>query len=331
VIGFEVGLADLDPRRLASGEWDEVVFVGEVICWLAERMDYLEKDEAVDGDLAQRESGDERAIEEGTPKTSERLQYHVRADSPSTATSAPSFRSFGASLGRSDSLVSAVTDLSLLRGPQHTPPHPRHAVDDEDLEVPPEPFTPPRASSPMPQHWTDRSAGETSLSLFGGSAPAETSSPVRRPLDDTTISSYCYCGATDPDESGATFCTCTCAQSTSSVLGWSEETVTARRPDVSSSVRYDGWLEEVDVSKEVSEWEGIYGKSRRRGSHAAGRTRMPRAALDSSSTPRAAASAAPRITTRLTSPTQHTLALLKERARLLNELAGVRARSLGVR
>ena len=34
VLGEDVGLSAVDPRRLAAGEWDEVVFVGEVLCWL---------------------------------------------------------------------------------------------------------------------------------------------------------------------------------------------------------------------------------------------------------------------------------------------------------
>ncbi|TFK52678.1 hypothetical protein OE88DRAFT_1436621 [Heliocybe sulcata] len=34
IIGENVGLSDMDPRRLAAGEHEEVVFVAEVLCWL---------------------------------------------------------------------------------------------------------------------------------------------------------------------------------------------------------------------------------------------------------------------------------------------------------
>lgn len=35
VLQTDVGLSSLDPRRLASGEWDEVVFIAELLCWVA--------------------------------------------------------------------------------------------------------------------------------------------------------------------------------------------------------------------------------------------------------------------------------------------------------
>lgn len=37
VLRTDIGLSDIDPRRLARGEWDEVVFVGETLCWLGRR------------------------------------------------------------------------------------------------------------------------------------------------------------------------------------------------------------------------------------------------------------------------------------------------------
>ena len=34
VLQEDVGLSKIDPRRLAAGEWKEVMFVGELLCWL---------------------------------------------------------------------------------------------------------------------------------------------------------------------------------------------------------------------------------------------------------------------------------------------------------
>lgn len=34
ILGMDVGLSDVDPRRLAKGEWDEVVYVAEILCWI---------------------------------------------------------------------------------------------------------------------------------------------------------------------------------------------------------------------------------------------------------------------------------------------------------
>ncbi|KAH7923358.1 hypothetical protein BV22DRAFT_1130738 [Leucogyrophana mollusca] len=37
VLEMDVGLSDVDPYKLAEGTWDEVVFVGELLCWLGKR------------------------------------------------------------------------------------------------------------------------------------------------------------------------------------------------------------------------------------------------------------------------------------------------------
>lgn len=42
ILQTEIGLSDIDPRRLAKGEWDEVVFVGAVLCWLGRRREQVD-------------------------------------------------------------------------------------------------------------------------------------------------------------------------------------------------------------------------------------------------------------------------------------------------
>ncbi|KAN0074595.1 hypothetical protein V8E55_011644 [Tylopilus felleus] len=37
----EIGLGEVDPERLADGGWDETIFVGELLCWLARRKGIL--------------------------------------------------------------------------------------------------------------------------------------------------------------------------------------------------------------------------------------------------------------------------------------------------
>ncbi|KAF9458463.1 hypothetical protein BDZ94DRAFT_1270513 [Collybia nuda] len=34
IIQQDVGLSNIDPQRLASGEWHETVFIGELLCWI---------------------------------------------------------------------------------------------------------------------------------------------------------------------------------------------------------------------------------------------------------------------------------------------------------
>jgi hypothetical protein len=38
VLNEDVGLSDIDPRRLATGEWEEVVFIAKLLCWLGKQM-----------------------------------------------------------------------------------------------------------------------------------------------------------------------------------------------------------------------------------------------------------------------------------------------------
>jgi len=41
VLQMDAGLSDVDPRKLAAGGLDEVVFVGELLCWLAKQRGLL--------------------------------------------------------------------------------------------------------------------------------------------------------------------------------------------------------------------------------------------------------------------------------------------------
>lgn len=41
VLNEDIGLSDIDPRRLAAGEWEEVVFVAKLLCWLGRQMGLL--------------------------------------------------------------------------------------------------------------------------------------------------------------------------------------------------------------------------------------------------------------------------------------------------
>ena len=41
IINEDIGLSEIDPRRLAAGEWEEVVFVAKLLCWLGKQMGLL--------------------------------------------------------------------------------------------------------------------------------------------------------------------------------------------------------------------------------------------------------------------------------------------------
>jgi hypothetical protein len=41
VLNEDIGLSDIDPRRLAAGEWEEVVFIAKLLCWLGKQTGLL--------------------------------------------------------------------------------------------------------------------------------------------------------------------------------------------------------------------------------------------------------------------------------------------------
>lgn len=87
VLQMDVGLSDVDPRKLAVGEWDEVIFVGELLCWLGKQRGLLPP-ETVETLLDVEDSS-------LMPKL---RKTHIRTQSPST---------------RSTVTNSANTDLSM--------------------------------------------------------------------------------------------------------------------------------------------------------------------------------------------------------------------------
>jgi len=41
ILQKDVGLSELDPRKLADGEWEEVLYIAELLCWIGRRMGYI--------------------------------------------------------------------------------------------------------------------------------------------------------------------------------------------------------------------------------------------------------------------------------------------------
>ncbi|EIN12919.1 hypothetical protein PUNSTDRAFT_131150 [Punctularia strigosozonata HHB-11173 SS5] len=123
VLQQDVGLANVDPRRLAEGEWDETVYVGQVLCWLARRRDILpaEPEEGPDVD----------------PSTLPRLPLpHLQTLSPSTRSTTTNSMNTGLSITSSSEETVTTADLQPSEGDEpmddenHVPPRCIHEVDD---------------------------------------------------------------------------------------------------------------------------------------------------------------------------------------------------------
>jgi len=44
ILQKDVGLSELDPRKLADGEWEEVLYIAELLCWIGRRLGYIPRD-----------------------------------------------------------------------------------------------------------------------------------------------------------------------------------------------------------------------------------------------------------------------------------------------
>ena len=80
----DVGLSNLDPRRLADGEWEEVLFIAELLCWVGRRTGLVSPsdDEAVETPSEQQNQPKRRLL----PKSQFDLDAESLFQSSSTAT-----------------------------------------------------------------------------------------------------------------------------------------------------------------------------------------------------------------------------------------------------
>ncbi|KAI0947538.1 hypothetical protein AcW1_007739 [Taiwanofungus camphoratus] len=274
VIRMDVGLSEVDPRKLAAGEWDEVVFVGELLCWLGKVAGILPSTSA-------------NNLSRAAPAPFRTRGTHVErggAVSPSTHSTITNTIHSNLSMTRSAQTESDTTVLSVASDPP-TP------LPELGLFNPIQPDTP-RQSSSLPAHRTrPRCIHEVKDPSF-----------ILRP--DQSL-------ASDADGS---FCSCPL------------DTVP---PATSTSppVRYSGWIDRVDDDSEIKSFEERRrsGRERLSPSHAQAKPDALYSGL--SSTPRgpSTSNGPDRVLTRHNSPHQYTLALLNERAKLLAELASLKA------
>ncbi|KII86709.1 hypothetical protein PLICRDRAFT_55623 [Plicaturopsis crispa FD-325 SS-3] len=255
VIRTDVGLSAVDPRTLARGGWDEVVFVGELLCWFAQSIGIL----------------DDGGVETPLPELSTRQRSPTVASTASgSATSVHSSLSVHGIEKSMYTHSSADTSIpSFLLGGSDS------SVDDSAMIMSTRTVTPPLTRPPGP-----RCIHEIDISLNAYRNEPEDFGEDEH-VDDT---SYCTCDAHAP---------------------------------VPFPVRRAGWISPVDVEREVESFET---------SRSFSVISEPRSSRKSRTPSSNATTKQKHIITRHTSPTQHTLALLAERARLLDELAQLRRR-----
>jgi hypothetical protein len=158
---MDVGISDLDPRRLADGEWEEVLYIAELLCWVGRRAGLVS---ASDDDMDVK-----------TPsQPPKRLSPKPQLDTDSTYSTATgiSERTFSPFLKEKggDSMTSMntfedqdgvslsdmISDVHSFHHPSTNPPRCIHQVHSPSLLFSVNPQLPPSHRTPSPDHIHDR-------------------------------------------------------------------------------------------------------------------------------------------------------------------------------
>lgn len=389
VIGVDIGLAEVDPRRLAYGEWDETIFVGRVLIWIGGELDIIDRSELPDfikdtvaanlttstfAQASTNQAPRQILLDQGPPATDfdKALDPRTRLKAQLDGGRPPS-RSFEgpSTAGPSTSRLSAISSLSFQPDSTSSPIRP---IRTRSAYVP----EPPRRSPSPPHTSLDTSIATTSSCNCD---PDQTSSTGCSCFTDATATGpggYDTEEETDNDEqtprtgpSRSSFPPTTrsishqlfnrdnispsplpdpndlfspASVSRSSTPVAESSHFTANNTTRNTSVRRSGWIEPVnherdlrsfeaaranasrmrEKSQSLSTLESLSRGASRYGERTPGRSGSLEERIASrtpSSLGRGNSSRFQHQVTRHTSPTQHALALLKERARLLEELA----------
>jgi len=272
IINEDIGLSDIDPRRLAAGEWEEVVFVAKLLCWLGKQMGLLPSKH----NSSTRSPRIPPSAVSGSAGNTASFNELPRKASPSTrSTVTDSSLSFDRECQESDTTVQSMrSELTETRRPE-----------DE------------RLLTRMDQRHRPQCIHEIEDPSF-----------LAQVDDDDLLRAEYDSLSRDTDDTIDVYRDCSQDERTNSTFYSNDHS--------SSTVRFDGYIQEVDAGLELRTFEARKAKKR----------------LPAFSTPEEYESEKPSIPryptetrpiTRHTSPSQHALALLDERAKLLSKLASL--------
>lgn len=204
VLNEDIGLSDIDPRRLAAGEWEEVVFIAKLLCWLGKQM----------GLPLSKHSSSARpslATDENAESRGSITSPSVRSTATNSITSALSFER---EYQESDTTVQSVhSDLTETRLPE-----------DEDLS-----FQGNHRHRPQCIH------------------EIEDPSFLARTDDEELLRAEHESFSRNTDDSVDAYCDCSRDETPDSSFYSKDRT--------SSTVRYGGYIQEVDAGLELRTFE----------------------------------------------------------------------------
>ncbi|KZT27483.1 hypothetical protein NEOLEDRAFT_1176881 [Neolentinus lepideus HHB14362 ss-1] len=267
VIGSDVGLSDMDPRRLAVGEHEELVFVGELLCWVGSKHGLVE----VSGSAHDHPDANVPPLH----FTNSEVQDEAHSLSTHSTIMGSPNTTYSFQAGNAQS-TSDTTFVTMSASPTNTQATRLDGRNSADSSKPP----------PMCIHEVEE---PSSVAEFVGR--------LRQDSKDNTRSDSVLAG-----ESSTSYCDCSYDES--GIAGYPQ----------AAPIRHTGLLDEVDNDIELKSFESAKlenGSSTRR----VGRDAVRRPSLA-----RAYSTA-----TRYHTPNQHRLALMNERALLLNDLASLKS------
>ena len=307
VAGAGSDVRDVDPKRLALGEWDEVVFVGGVLCWLGRDRGYL-TDAAVQLPFL---SGSDASTATKPENTSSPGDHAYDSDPPSPSPFRSSTRSTltsreNSALFTNSSTRQADSDTAVL---SILPQIPTRVSLPTDVDLPEPKFL----SELLPKSRTRANISSTASIRSKQSTPRcihEVEEPfvIRSRARPAKADHLAPELDTDPDSSISSECP-------SGIF----------HPPKNTPVRHTGWIEPVDIDEELRSFETTHNASVL---SSVARTTTPRATArvgQSPATRTPVVGAPQRLVTRHNSPTQHALTLLNERAKLMQDLAGLKS------
>lgn len=300
-LDYDAGCGDVDPARLAFGEWDEVVFVGQVLCWLGSTRQVLpwhistcptfHPNESINASIVRRNwENDDSGVQSAPPSP---------LPPPDAFARRPMTSSFDVS--QEPSIVEE--DMNMTSIMPQTPPRSQLS---QQLPESPDFFAPRMTAQPRPRPSLSRSSHQSSSRTQSarcihevGQSFSQDASSFSRDDSGNSLS-----------EASISLCKCPSALNISSTM---TDRSSARRPksarsSSSGSVPTTPDPAYLNFRPQSTSQAPRSIKSRYIGLSVADGTPPPRTARGQ------------RVITRHNSPTEHTLALLNERAKLLDGL-----------
>ena len=165
---MDVGISDLDPRRLADGEWEEVLYIAEILCWVGRRAGLV----SAHHDDMDVETSSQPPKQRLSPESQLDLDPLYLTDSTVTGIERLSERTFSPFLEEKggDSMTSlntfedqdevslsdTISDVHSFHHPFSNPPRCIHQVPSPSLLLSTNPQLPPSDRTPSPDHSCDR-------------------------------------------------------------------------------------------------------------------------------------------------------------------------------